>query len=270
MTSERFFELFLEEIKNKPQVWNYYKFHTDVKIFLFRKAYFCQRLDYVLAQITNRDAKIIDIGCGYGTTALFLAMNGIALHGTTLEFYMNDIDERIQYWNQYGNANLFTISYEDVFDQKVEVQYDYIIIQDTLHHMEPLHEAILIIKRLMKLDCKMIVIEENGDNIVQNLKLIKQRGFKKTKYIYDETLKKEILIGDENIRGYEKWKSLFSKAGLKILEETQHYIRYYYPNKFTKENYQSLIDAEQNIWKQSAFKRKYFFFGMNFIVKREN
>jgi SAM-dependent methyltransferase len=266
MTVEKFFELFLEELKGKQHLWSYYKFHTDEKSFLFRKAYLCQRLEYVLKHIHDPKAKVLDIGCGYGTTALFLAMNGIPVHGTTLEFYIEEIDSRKQFWKQYGNVDLFTVSYENLFDTPPKDQYDFIIIQDTLHHLEPINDALAIIKNTLKPSGQLVVIEENGDNIVQNLKLLKQRGFKKTKYIYDETLKKDILIGDENIRGYETWKALMANNGLKANDHSRQYIRYFYPNKFTKEHYLSQLAEEQNIWQKSNFKRKYFFFGVNFLV----
>ncbi len=266
MTVERFFELFLEELKDKQHLWTYYKFHTDDSSFLFRKAYLCQRLDYVFNQVKGSTTQILDIGCGYGTTALFLAMNGISVHGTTLEFYMAEIESRKAYWRQYGNPDLFTIGFENLFDTAPKTQYDTIIVQDTLHHLEPIDEALRIIKATLKPRGKIVVIEENGSNIVQNLKLYRQRGFKKVKEMYEPTLKKNILIGDENIRGYSHWKSLMAKAGLKANDNSVQYIRYFYPNKFTTANYEDLLKQEQSTWKNSPFKSKYFFFGVNFLV----
>ncbi len=268
MTVDAFFELFLEELKTKEHLWGYYKFHTDEKSFLFRKAYFCQRLEYVMNHIHDSNAQLLDIGCGYGTTALFLAMNNIAVHGTTLEFYIEEIESRKQYWSKYGNVNLFTISYENLFDSPPTSTYDYIIIQDTLHHLEPINDALVIINNSLKPTGELIIIEENGDNIVQNLKLLKQRGFKKTKFIYDEKLQKNILIGDENIRGYAHWKALLANAKLAIDEKSVQYVRYFYPNIFNKIDYNSALAKEQTIWKESPIKRKYFFFGLNFTVKK--
>ena len=48
MTPERFFDLFLEELRSLPELSRYYKYHSSVKEdFEFRKAYFLQRLKYV-------------------------------------------------------------------------------------------------------------------------------------------------------------------------------------------------------------------------------
>jgi 2-polyprenyl-3-methyl-5-hydroxy-6-metoxy-1,4-benzoquinol methylase len=267
MTVERFFELFLEELKNKQHLWSYYKFHMDEKSFLFRKAYLCQRLEYVAKYINSSDLKVLDIGCGYGTTALFLAMNGIAVHGTTLEFYIDEIESRKKYWSQYGNVDLFTISYENLFDEPPKEKYDFVIIQDTLHHLEPIDEALTIIKNSLKPMGKLLLIEVNGNNIVQNLIFFKLRGFKKITYLYDERLKKKILIGNENVRSYTKWKSLIEKAGMNTISDSVEYVRYFYPKKFAKANYAEVLKEEQEIWRKSAFKREYFFWGVNFLAE---
>jgi hypothetical protein len=57
--------------------------------FEFRKSYVTQRLHYILDHLPTPDAAIWDCGCGYGTTAIFLALNGYKVHGTTLEFYFS-------------------------------------------------------------------------------------------------------------------------------------------------------------------------------------
>ena len=139
MTVNDFFELFLKELQDTPAMRRYYKFLNDKTSFEFRKAYFVQRLQYISKQISNQDSTIWDCGCGYGTTALFLAMNGFRVYGTTLEFYFDQIEQRKNYWKQYGNADLFEVDYADVFDNNLnDSTFDYIILQDTLHHIEPL------------------------------------------------------------------------------------------------------------------------------------
>ena len=65
--------------------------------------------------ITQREA-IWDCGCGYGTTCIFLALNGIETYGTTLEFYFETVQKRKEYWSRYGDTSLFTCTYENLFD----------------------------------------------------------------------------------------------------------------------------------------------------------
>lgn len=275
MTPEHFFELFLIELEGKPEMYHYYKFLKGEKSFGFRKNYFLERLRYIYHYIVlnnkNTDTiKIWDCGSGYGTTCLFLAMNGIQAHGTTLEFYQEIAEKRIEYWQQYGPAEKFTSSYENLFDNQPEKNsYDIIIVQDTLHHLEPIDEALDIFHHSLKSNGFLISIEENGSNIIQSLKLYKQRGNKRIIKFWDEKLQKEILIGNENIRSLDIWNVLFEKHGFVIPKEKVNYVRYYLPFMYKEGNSDYLLEKERRIQSKSSFRKKYFFFGINFIAYKK-
>ena len=267
MNVEEFFNLFIKELESKPNLWSYYKYHTDSKSFEFRKAYFCQRLSYIADKINKQESLSWDLGCGYGTTAIFLALNGFKIHGTTLEFYFKEIPERMKYWSQFGDVSGFTFDYEDLFEPSAPRSvFDYIIVQDTLHHLEPIQEALQILHDHLKLDGEMIVIEENGKNIIQSIKLYKQRGNKRIIEFYDERLKKTILLGNENIRSLHKWKEVMKAQGLIINDHSVEYIRAFPPGLFNKYGYQLAIEKEQKLWRTNPVARDYFFFGINFIA----
>ncbi|MBK9401992.1 MAG: class I SAM-dependent methyltransferase [Bacteroidetes bacterium] len=270
MTVESFFELFLEELKSNKDLWSYYKFHTDLNSFEFRKAYFCQRLEYIANHIKKPGSHTWDLGCGYGTSALFLALNGYKVHGTTLEFYFKEIPARMKYWSQYGDVSGFTYDYEDLFDETIRRdQFDYIIVQDTLHHLEPLQAALKILHDHLKPNGEMVVIEENGNNIVQSLKLYRQRGNKRIIEFYDERLRKTILLGNENIRSLKQWANEMEKQSLRIDPSSLHYVRVYPPSLFNKFGYSKAIQKEQQLWKANSLIKEYFFFGINFIAKHQ-
>lgn len=264
-----FFDLLLEEIRRNVGLRKYYKFLESDSGFEFRKAYFCQRLQYILDHIPTRSARIWDCGCGYGTTGFFLALNGISSHGTTLEFYMKMIPERIAFWQQQGDVSKFTYSYENMFDQHPpDESKDIIIIQDTLHHLEPLQEALRIFSKVLVSGGKLLVVEENGNNVIQNFKLYLRRGNKRIIEIYDEQLKKNILLGNENIRGLKSWKNELSKQHFHILDEETQYIRFYPPFAFKKNNTLQLLEQEQRIWKRSPLLKEHLFFGLSFIAEK--
>ncbi len=267
MTIDNFFNLFLKELENQSSLWSYYKYHTDTKSLAFRKAYFCQRLQYIADHITRKDSITWDLGCGYGTTAIFLALNGFKIHGTTLEFYFKEIPERIKYWSQFGDVSGFTFDYEDLFEPSAPRNvFDYIIVQDTLHHLEPIQDALHILHDHLKPDGEMIVIEENGKNIIQSIKLYKQRGNNRIIDFYDERLKKTILLGNENIRSLSKWKEEMKAQDLLVDDHSVEYIRAYPPGLFNKYGYQMAIEKEQKLWRKNRIARDYFFFGINFIA----
>ena len=269
MKIEVFFDLFLKEIKLNDYLSQYYKFHESDRRFKFRKAYFVQRLQYIVDYMPKSKAiKVFDLGCGYGTTALFLVLNGYSVEGITLEFYFKTIKKRLAYWSTFGDVSGFTYEYRNILDGIPKNEYDVIIAQDTLHHLEPIGQALKKIYQALKSDGILIAVEENGSNIVQNLKLIKQRGFKKVKTIYDKVLEKEILIGDENIRSLSIWENLLSTNNLSLNHNTLNYIRFFYPISYKNKSIEEVVRLEQRIQHKSFFLKKWFFFGLNFVAHK--
>jgi len=270
MTVSTFFDLFLDELRSNPQLTSYYKMLANPASFEFRKAYVVQRLHYILAHLPDKQATIWDCGCGYGTTAIFLALNGYKVHGTTLEFYFAQIPERLRYWAQFGDVSGFTYSYENLFDSPPPpASYNHIIIQDTLHHLEPLQEALAIFCRALRPGGNLIVVEENGGNVVQNLKLYLRRGNKRIIEIYDETLKKNITIGNENIRNLATWQRELARKGLCIAEADVQYIRLFPPFLFKNGNAPALLAREDAIWRRNPLLKETLYFGLNFTASRQ-
>jgi len=274
MTPEAFFDLFIEELKAMPELQSYYKFLGKQSSWHFRRNYFLERLRYIKKHIVDgnnkKELSIWDCGSGYGTTCLYLAMNGIKAHGTTLEFYFDVVQKRRDYWSKFGNTDLFSCSYEYLFDNHpAPATYDWILVQDTLHHLEPIEEALQIFEKSLKQDGKLLAIEENGNNIIQRLKLYKYRGSKLIIDIWDEKLQKKIPIGNENIKSLATWKYLFEKNGLTIQGENVQYIRYYFPVKYRGGDAEKILQAERELQSKSKIRREYFFFGINFIASKK-
>jgi SAM-dependent methyltransferase len=268
----QFFDIFEKEINsyNKSNVLKeYYKFTQKDALYYWRKVYLLQRLKYIQSQINITEStskQIWDVGCGYGTSSIFLSLNGIKSIGSTLEWHHKYIPERKKYWEAYGNTDQFTVKVENIFETSYEAEsFDYILVQDTLHHLEPIDKALAIFSRVLKKDGKIIIIEENGNNILQRLKLYLRRGNKRIIEYFDENLKKNISIGNENIRPLEQWEKIFNNHGFKI--SNIQYIRFL-PPFFINNNYNKLVETEQNIWKKSALLRDYFYWGLNFTAER--
>lgn len=269
MSVKEFLELFIKELEHNTNLREYHRIINSPKSYLFRKAYVEQRFNYVDKALTDIEGDIWDLGCGYATTSIFLALNGKKVTGTTLEFYYDKISERFDYWSKYASLDTLKINYENIFDKKVVPgAYEAILVQDTLHHLEPIDEAIEIIGESLTKNGRVVVSEENGNNIIQNAKLYKQRGRKRIKEIYDEKLNKTILLGDENIRSMKKWKQLFAKQGMQIDDKATEYIRFYPPNFFNEENYYETIIKEQKIAAGNKLLKERMFFGLNYTVMK--
>lgn len=176
----------------------------------------------------------------------------------------------MNYWRKYGNADLFTTSYEDIYDSHpADASVDVIILQDTLHHLEPLQNALSIFNRVLKPNGKIILIEENGDNITQNIKLFLKRGNRRVIEYWDEKLGKKVMMGNENIRGMNSWTSEFEKQNFRIIPEKTTYVRLFPPFMFNGEKYDRLIERERTIWKNNALLKKYFYFGINMVIEKQ-
>ena len=80
--------------------------------------------------------------------------------------------------------------------------------------------------------------------------------------MYDDILKKDILFGNENIRGFKQWSNLFEKAGLTIDDKSLKYIRFYLPKKFLTTGYENTILRENKI--NNNLLLKYLFYSLNF------
>lgn len=268
MHREVFYEHLCEELRQNRGLYPYYKL-TDGSPARqqFRKAYFMQRLEYLDRHVDlSHHPKIWDCGCGYGTTGFYFAMQGQPVYGTTLEYYPEQWENRRRFWNRYGDASLCSFHYANLFDQKIEENsFDYIILQDTLHHIEPLDEALPIFRKVLKTNGKLILIEENGGCLFKSAMLFAQRGNKRVVSLYDETLKKEVLMGNENIRSEKEWRKHFVQAGFHLEEDSLQYIRFLPSCSFNEKNVKNNMDKEQKIWKKSAFLRRYAFWGINMV-----
>jgi SAM-dependent methyltransferase len=271
MVVEEFLELFIKELEINSDLRGYYRLLNSKNRLLWRKAYLEQRLEYVYSHLGVPSAKIWDVGCGYATTSIFLALNGYRVFGNTLEFYYDKIGSRLDYWSQFGNLNELRIEYANLFDMPIAMQqYDAIIAQDTLHHLEPVQKAVDIFRLSLKPEGRLIVTEENGNNIFISLKNFSIRGLNRINTYYDERLQKVILFGNENARSIQAWNEILKLGGFAMVEKDMEYIRFFPPCCFTPDHYIEIIEKERKIGKNLKLLRELLFFGINFTATTTN
>jgi len=271
MDTATFLEFFVKELDENPKLFPYYKLnHGSPAQKDFRKAYFLQRLNFIEKQIEKKDhIKVLDCGCGYGTTAFFLSLNNISVVGTTLEFYFEQIDNRKQYWGSLGNVDNVNFDYQNIFESNFEENsFDYIILQDTLHHIEPVKKAIQIFFKFLKKDGKIVLIEENGACLARRAILFAKRRNKRIIEYYDTKLQKTILFGNENIRTEKEWIKLFEHEGFINMKQETEYIRYFYPVAYKNKEIEEIIKKEKKIATKNDWLRYRFFFGLNMVFTK--
>ncbi|MBN2481030.1 MAG: methyltransferase domain-containing protein [Bacteroidales bacterium] len=269
MDVDKFMYLFLTELKKNVGLHSYYKPANGSKTFLFRKAYIEQRLWYIRDHMPGSPCKIWDVGCGFATTGIFLALNGYHVYGNTLEHYYDQIEKRLAYWSRFGDLSALTIRHEDLYDsQEMPDTYDVILLQDTLHHLEPVEEAVRIFHRVLKPGGKLMVIEENGSSIFIIMKNYLKRGCRTTLRYYDERLGKTVNMGNENAKGIPVWLDIFQKAGFTISDGEVEYIRLFPPFMFSTNHYEERIHQERELIRKNRRIMSHLCFGVNFSLNK--
>jgi 2-polyprenyl-3-methyl-5-hydroxy-6-metoxy-1,4-benzoquinol methylase len=275
MNPLEFFDLFDAELPRydtSQKINTYYKFLRKGPLYGWRKSYFVQRLEYIYENIVknngSKDALVWDIGCGFGTSGLFLAMNGIRTMGLTLESYHHIIAERKKYWRQFGNAELFSYTVEDLFETAYGKEtFDFILVQDTLHHIEPVSRGVSIMQQSLKSDGKLVVVDENGSNIILRAMLYKLRGNNRIIEGFDENLKRNVVMGNENVRSLKQWERIINDNGFAVSDI--QYIKFLPPYVMNENNFQQLNIIEQKLWRKYPFLREGFFWGLNFVCQKQ-
>jgi SAM-dependent methyltransferase len=262
-----FLEFFVRELEKNPELHAYYRLLERNGKFHWRKAYLEQRLEYVNNHLGITSGRIWDVGCGYATTSIFLALNGYDILGNTLEFYYDKIARRLDYWSQFGKLDNLKIEYANVFDMPVAPgQFDVIIAQDTLHHLEPVQEAMDRFRNALKHGGRLVVTEENGNCVFIFLKNFSKRGFKRVTDYYDERLGKNIRFGNENARSLHTWRKILERSGLRLMEQESERVRLLPPWCFNQENYRQQILWEKKAGKVIPGLQEILFFGINFTA----
>lgn len=269
MPVDEFFNILIEEMQENKELRDYHRLFKNPSFFELRKAYFCQRLNFLIQNVQDSDKNVWDLGCGFGTTSFFLAMNNIRSHGTTIgDHYFSGITKRRKFWDKYGDTSLFTTSYENLFDStQSDDYYDYIILQDTLHHLEPVQKVFNILHKTLRVNGKIIILEANGGNFMHQLKLFCIRGNKRIIEVYDHQLKKNLLYGNENFRSISKWRQELEKQYFVIADNPQ-FIKFFPQFFYDGKNSEKIVEIEQKISQKWPFIADRLFFGMNFIAEK--
>lgn len=271
MELEYFFQLLENELVENKNIAKYHRFTNSKKLYNFRKSYLIQRYQFLIDSIAISNASILDLGCGYGTTAILLTLLGHKVHGITLEYYFNEIQPRLKYWSKFGDLSNLTYEYKNFFDYKQSNEtFDYIIAIDTLHHIEPINDCFDLIFKTLNLGGKVIVCEENGNNFVTQIKHFKERGFNRITTFYDERLDETLLFGNENTRSLKNWIILSNKSQLLIDKNSINYIRFFTPSYHNKKLFFEIVNKENQLWKKYPILRECFFFGINFCLQKKS
>lgn len=190
----------------------------------FRALFFAMRLQPVLSYIeqfqqeNRRPPSILDLGCGFGREAILLGLYGAQVHGVDVSPEKIELAGKIKQNIEgkqrtsldvnFGVANLFRFAPSQA--------YDAVYSSATLHHIEPVSDAIQTIASLVAPNGYFFLSDENGYSPVQQFHVQKKIGFAKPrKYLkVDSETGESFRYGNENIRPPFLWARHMRKAHL--------------------------------------------------------
>jgi len=162
----------------------------------------------------NREIRILDIGSGCGTEAIFFSMLGCEVLGIDLdEKRTNAARERKKVVEKSLERTLnckFDVG--SIFDMPPQ-KFDIIWMMETFHHIEPREKFVSLLPQFLNDGGCLIILESNASNPLIQLLMFKTRGFstKKTKRDADGTVHQ---YGRERIIRGKTLKKILEKSGI--------------------------------------------------------
>ena len=170
----------------------------------------------MVEEIGADDVKLLDIGCGVGSEALYFALRGIHVDAIDVRpdyLRVAKCRERIlrELFHEDLECNFWRSS---VFDFQGQRGYDVIWISETFHHVEPREQFVPLIHELLAPGGYVVIHEANGMNLFVQLLLLKRRGFR-TKKIFTSEDGQQYLWGEERVLSARSLVRLLGNVGLK-------------------------------------------------------
>jgi 2-polyprenyl-3-methyl-5-hydroxy-6-metoxy-1,4-benzoquinol methylase len=180
----------------------------------FRALFFAMRLQPVLTYIQRapEPPHILDLGCGYGLESTLLSQAGARV------WAIDTASEKIAEARRQQSGKSLDLRYDtaSLFDFHPDVQFDAVYSSATLHHIEPVGQAIQVIADLLKPGGWFFLSDENGYSPVQQLAVQRRIGWTSPRYVTrtDPTTGLTQPYGHENIRAPFQWSGHMRRAGL--------------------------------------------------------
>jgi len=169
----RLYDLLKDEIKNSEKIYgendakpliNYYsKIIVNKDRFEYAKYYYTLRVMHLIKNI-KKNTKILDIGCGTGTEAIFSGSLGAKVIGIDIsDGRIRIAKKRVKYYEEKLNINLNIEFYlMDVFDYFDK--FDIIWLNEAISHIAPLNKFFEFSNNILRKGKKLIIADTNRLN----------------------------------------------------------------------------------------------------------
>jgi len=234
-TIDEFLDIWLNEAllsdDMQKRLHVYYRNWRNLKSARLRYWY-TNQLTEVQALIEQKDRpRVLEIGSGKGTEALWLAWQGANVTG--IEFLDENFliaEARLQILNSYRSQEM-TCRFENcsIVEFQDKQGFDVIWLEQAFHHIEPRAVVTEKIANLLKPGGHVIFSESNALNPFIQALLFRRRGFKTITTNYNKD-GKQVPWGNERILSARSLVRLMAKAGLD--KESVRYYRCFPANRF--------------------------------------
>lgn len=184
------------------------------------------KFDYQSEDITRRIRngeirRVLDLGCGCGSMALWLAVQGAEVVGVDIKEDRMAVARRRQELISAATGRELKVTFDlkSIFDLSDSEPFDAIWMDHTFHHVEPRQQLYRKVAQLLRPNGWVYVVEPNAWNPLVQLIMIRMRGFKTLK-TYPGPDGEPVLYGDERITTPGLIKRGFSRVGMRNIKST--------------------------------------------------
>ena len=144
--------------------------------------------------------RLLDVGAGCGTEALWFALNGANVTAIDVQAGRLATARARHAWLATRLAQQIPATFVEasLFDLDPASPFDVIWMEQTFHHLEPRQEVYGALFRLLRPGGTLVISEVSAWNLPLQLQLFLRRGFK-TKKIYVDSRGRRLAYGNERI-----------------------------------------------------------------------
>jgi 2-polyprenyl-3-methyl-5-hydroxy-6-metoxy-1,4-benzoquinol methylase len=152
--------------------------------------------------------RVLEVGCGCGTEALWTALHGASVTGIDISEDLLEVARQRKTWLEtQRNENLdCTLLSRSILNPAGLGPFDVIYMEQAFHHLEPRAEVIAITARLLAPGGRIILSESNAWNPLVQAALLRSRGTRTIITHLDQQWGNErITTPAAVLRGYAKY-----------------------------------------------------------------
>lgn len=125
-----------------------------------------------------RHPRVLEVGCGCGTEALWAALQGARVTAIDISKDLLEVAEARKAWveDRTGCQLDCRFLYRSILETDDMEPFDIVYMEQAFHHLEPRADVVRSASRLVKAGGRLIISETNGWNPFMQLKVLRLRG----------------------------------------------------------------------------------------------